>query len=140
MSDDKSLEGILSPEDVAELSESADAILAHPVPSEADLARLKELQDGSDDRVEAMAMDGRLDFDLTTQQGHIDAVTFLQTYLLSTAHRIQGSEDQIELNELFSGMHVRWNEMPEMVQFNAVLNLLGIIVGLKARQDSGTDD
>ena len=132
MSDDKNIEAVLAPQDVAELSAAGEAILAHPMRSPEELQRLNELRLGSKERIEAkMAEPGEhIGFDLGTEQGHIDAVTYVQSALLGMAFALQEATDQVAMHDLFSEMYDCWMSVPENVRFNVLLNTLGGCVGL----------
>jgi hypothetical protein len=123
MSDDKSLEDVLAPQDVAELSAAGDAILDHPPPSAAGMERLEALRQSSPDRIEAMLEAGEIDFDFDTQQGHVDAVTYLTSVLLGGCKKVGESDDPIVRNEAFTAMHDVWSRMSERIQFNVVVDL-----------------
>ncbi len=141
MSDDQSLEAILAPQDVAELSETTDAILAHPMPSPEAVEHLRALHASSPDRIEAMMDEpGELmRFDLTTQQGHIDAVTYIQSVLLGAAATVREAQDRIEVNETFETMHEVWAGTAPAVQFNVLLNVLDGFVGMAQTLGIGED-
>ncbi len=139
---DDNIEAILAPQDLAELSETTDAILAHPMPSPEALERLRTLSEGSEARIQAMMDEpgDMIHFDTTTPQGHIDAVTYVQSVLLGAAAKVREAEDQIEANQLFEIMHQAWTLSAPSVQFNIILNLADALIGTLAVINEGKDD
>lgn len=125
------LSAALSPEDLADLGARTERILARPVPTEADLARLHELRESSFERVDDLvneAQGGALSFDVSTAQGHIDALTLARRSLLNLGASIEDTQDSITLQDLFSDTHAMWEALTPQLQFNLFLEfMLGVV-------------
>lgn len=117
----------LTPEIAAELSEIEDAVLAQPIPSQADLDAVRASIEGSAQRTLAkMAMsgsDGGVPFDLTTPQGHVDAVIYVLACLHDLVEKVAETSDMIEHHELFSKGFELWEPLPAKLQYNVVLEM-----------------
>lgn len=123
----------LSPQDVAEMEARLARVEETSSPeSRAMFARLRE---GSQERIEAMlAGDATVaTLDLSTAQGHIDAITFLRTSLIGIAgqvHECARAGDQVGMPALFEEAHQLWEPLTPAIQFNLLLEFLMMFIQL----------
>ena len=120
------LSAVLSPEDLADMEARMAHIASRPALTPEQLGGLAELRAGSQARIAAAIEEpgDNIAFDLSTPQGHIDAVTYVRTCLLAIAYQVEDGVDQVAVSDLFSEAEAFWNPLPAIVQFNVMLDFL----------------